>query len=432
MDKALHRLPQAASRPEWGRAAGDREINMAKIRPFRALRPQPALASTIAAVPYDVVNTEEARALAAGNDLSFLHVSRAEIDLPPDTNPYADIVYRTAAERFAKIRQHMVEEREPALYFYKLRMGAHEQTGLAAGYSLDEYDADVVKKHENTRRDKEDDRTRHITELRAQTGPVFLTYKASAAVDAVAARTARTPPLYDIVAPDGITHTVWKVTGADLQQVVDAFGQLPAVYIADGHHRAASAARARKALARDTGGDGVVEADWFLAVAFPDNQTQILPYNRVVKDLAGLAPEAFMQTVKARFPVRDGGPAAPAKKGDVAMYLGGSWFTIDVGARAGTDAIGALDVSILQDQLLDPILKIADVGTDKRIDFVGGIRGTAELEKPVTSGKAAVAFSLFPVSVGDLMGIADAGQIMPPKSTWFEPKLRDALLIHLI
>jgi len=405
---------------------------MSQIRPFRALRPEPSLASKIAAVPYDVVNTEEARALAVGNDLSFLHVSRAEIDLPADTNPYADVVYQTAKARFAEIRKSMVVESEPALYFYKLRMGTHEQTGLAACYSVDEYDANLVKKHEKTRRDKEDDRTRHITELRAQTGPVFLTYQASAAVDAVAAKVAKTTPLYDLVAPDGITHTVWKVTGDDLKAVVDAFGALPALYIADGHHRAASAARSRQAIAREAGPDGVVEADWFLAVAFPDNQTQVLPYNRVVKDLAGLTPDAFLAQVKTIFTVQDGGPATPAKKGDCAMYLGGKWYSLDIGAKAGTDVIGRLDVSILQDRLLDPVLKIADVRTDKRIDFVGGIRGTAELEKLVNSGKAAVAFSMYPVSVEDLMGIADAGEIMPPKSTWFEPKLRDALLIHTI
>jgi len=405
---------------------------MAKIRPFRALRPEPSLASAIASVPYDVVNAEEARALAAGNPLSFLHVSRSEIDLPAGTNPYDDLVYRTAAERFAAIRAHMIEEPEPALYFYALRMGYHEQTGLAACYSVDEYDAGLVKKHEKTRRDKEDDRTRHITELRAQTGPVFLTYHASAAVDAAAARAAATAPLYDLVAPDGITHTVWKVTGDDLKAVVGAFDSLPALYIADGHHRAASAARVRKSLAPRVGQDGIVEADWFLAVAFPDNQTQVLPYNRTVKDLAGLTPGAFLDAVRKVFAVREGGPAAPAKKGDCAMYLGGAWYTLDIGAKAGGDVISRLDVSILQDHLLDPVLGIADVRTDKRIDFVGGIRGTAELERLVDSGKAAAAFSMHPVSVADLMGIAEAGEIMPPKSTWFEPKLRDALLIHTI
>ncbi len=405
---------------------------MAKIRPFRALRPEPSAVSKIASVPYDVVNTEEARALAAGNDLSFLHVSRAEIDLPADTNPYADVVYQAAKARFGAMRPHFVEEGEPAVYFYRLRMGSHEQTGLAACYSVDEYDADLVKKHEKTRRDKEDDRTRHITELRAQTGPVFLVYKASATVDAVAARVAATAPLYDLVAPDGVAHTIWKVTGAELQQVLTGFGALPALYIADGHHRAASAARARKSLAPVVGQDGVVEADWFLAVAFPDNQTQVLPYNRTVKDLAGHSAESFLAAIAAVFPVRKGGPATPAKKGDVAMYLAGAWYTLDIAGKAGTDVIGQLDVSVLQDHLLDPVLKIADVRTDKRIDFVGGIRGTAELERLVDGGRAAVAFSLYPVSVADLMGIADAGEIMPPKSTWFEPKLRDALLIHTI
>jgi len=387
---------------------------MAKIRPFRALRPEPSAVSKIASVPYDVVNTEEARALAAGNDLSFLHVSRSEIDLPADTNPYADVVYQAAKARFDAIRPHFVEEAEPAVYFYKLRMGSHEQTGLAACYSVDEYDANLVKKHEKTRRDKEDDRTRHITELRAQTGPVFLVYEASAAVDAVAARIAQTPPLYDIVAPDSVAHTIWKVTGEDLKAVMAGFDALPALYIADGHHRAASAGRARKALPRAVGKDGVVEADWFLAVAFPDNQTQVLPYNRVVKDLAGHTPESFLTAVKAVFPVHGGGPAYPARKGQVAMYLAHKWYTLDVAGKAGTDVISQLDVSILQDHLLDPVLKIADVRTDKRIDFVGGIRGTVELEKLVNSGKAAVAFSMYPVSVTDLMGIADAGEIMPP------------------
>jgi uncharacterized protein (DUF1015 family) len=405
---------------------------MSKIRPFRALRPEPSLVSRIAAVPYDVVNADEARALAAGNDLSFLHVSRAEIDLPSDTNPYADVVYRTAAARFAGLLPFMVEDAAPALYFYRLRMGRHEQTGLAACYSVDEYDGDLVKKHEKTRREKEDDRTRHISELRAQTGPVFLTYHASAQVDAVAAKVAATVPLYDFVAPDGVSHTIWKVTGPDLQAVVDAFAALPALYIADGHHRAASAARTRKAMAREVGRDGVVEADWFLAVAFPDNQTQILPYNRIVKDLAGLTPQAFLDAVQNVFAVRGGGPAAPVRQGECAMYLAGRWYTLEIGARAGTDVISRLDVSILQDRLLEPVLTIADVRTDKRIDFVGGIRGTVELESLVDSGKAAVAFSLFPVTVADLMGIADAGEIMPPKSTWFEPKLRDALLIHTI
>ena len=407
---------------------------MAIIHPFQALRPTPANVDRIAAVPYDVVSTEEARALAAGNPLSFLHISRAEIDLPPDTDPYSDAVYAKALENFNRLRREapLVQEAVPALYFYRLIMGGHAQTGLVAGYSVDEYDRDLIKKHERTRRDKEDDRTRHIATLRAQTGPVFLTYRASKAVDAVADRVTACPPLFDFTAPDGIRHTVWTITGADLAAVVDAFDQLPWLYIADGHHRAASAARTRKALAeRGVRSD---EADWFQAVAFPDDQVNVLPYNRVVKDLAGLSPQAFLADVGTRFTVRAGVPS-PAGKGEASMYLGGTWYLVrlaDKAQPASGNVIDNLDVSLLQEHLLAPVLKIADPRTDRRIDFVGGIRGTGELEKLVDQGKAAVAFSLFPVRVDDLMRIADAGGIMPPKSTWFEPKLRDGLLSHLI
>jgi uncharacterized protein (DUF1015 family) len=413
---------------------------MSTIRPFRAVRPKPETAAHIAAVPYDVVNADEARALAAGNDLSFLHVSRAEIDLPPGTDPYAPLVYETAARRFAWLRDSMLQETEPAVYFYRLRMGTHVQTGLAACYSVDEYERDIIKKHERTRRDKEDDRTHHIIELGAQTGPVFLTYRASSAVDAIAARVTATPPLYDLVAPDGVGHTLWRVTGDDLAGLIAAFGVIPCLYIADGHHRAASAARARAHALQTTpagaGGAAVAEAreaDWMLAVAFPDNQMQVLPYNRVVKDLAGRTPDAFLAAVGERFAVAPGGPS-PARRGQVSMYLGGRWFTVTLndGHTRGTDPISNLDVAVLQERLLAPLLNIADPRTDKRIDFVGGIRGTAELERLVDSGKAAVAFSMFPVGVDDLMAIADAGQIMPPKSTWFEPKLRDGLVAHLI
>jgi uncharacterized protein (DUF1015 family) len=411
---------------------------MAIIRPFRALRPTAANVARIAAVPYDVVNTEEARALVEGNLLSFLHVSRAEIDLPPATDPYCDAVYAKALENFKKLRREapLVEEAAAAVYFYRLIMGSHAQTGLVACYSVDEYDRDLIKKHERTRRDKEDDRTRHITTLRAQTGPVFLTYRASKAVDAVADRVTACPALFDFTAPDGVRHTVWTVTGAELDQVVNAFGELPCLYIADGHHRAASAARTRKALA----GHGVAaatpagEADWFQAVAFPDDQVNVLPYNRVVKDLAGLTPEAFLAEVGRRFTVEPGG-ASPAGKGDASMYLGGKWYCVRLAdkAPAGSGNVtGNLDVSLLQDHLLAPLLGIGDPRTDKRVDFVGGIRGTNELERLVNHGRAAVAFSMFPVGVDDLMRIADAGEIMPPKSTWFEPKLRDGLLSHLI
>jgi uncharacterized protein (DUF1015 family) len=388
----------------------------------------------VSAVPYDVVNTEEARALAAGNPLSFLHVSRAEIDLPPATDPYSPAVYDKALANFTSLRQAapLVVEDTPAVYFYRLKMGSHYQTGLAAGYSIDEYDTGLIKKHEKTRRDKEDDRTRHISTLRAQTGPVFLTYRHSAAVDAVADRVTAGAPLFDFESADQVRHTVWKVTGADLAAVVAAFGELPCLYIADGHHRAASAGRTRNHLAETSPATDNDEANWMLAVAFPDNQTQILPYNRVVKDLAGKTPEAFLAELKARVTVTTGTPS-PTKKGDVGMYLAGRWHTLRLEAAAGSADVGStLDVSLLQDQVLSPLLGVGDPRTDKRIDFVGGIRGTSELEKLVNGGRAAIAFSLFPVGIGDLMRIADAGEIMPPKSTWFEPKLRDGLLSHLI
>ena len=405
---------------------------MAAITPFKALRPTPESAAQVAAVPYDVVNVEEAQALAAGNRLSFLHVSRAEIDLPGETNPYADAVYAKAADNLKALttRAPLVVEDRPSLYVYRLKMGQHVQTGVAASYSLDEYDADVIKKHERTRRDKEDDRTRHIVELRAQTGPVFLTYRAAAAVDAVVARTTARPPLFDFAAADAVHHTIWRVEPGDEPALTAAFAAIPSLYIADGHHRAASAARVRQQLRGSSAAAG--EWDTFLAVAFPDNQMQVLPYNRVVKDLAAHTPDSLLAALRQQFTVKDG-PATPARKGEVAMFLGGRWYTIELGAPPpGTAAADGLDVSRLQDTVLTPMLGIGDVRSDKRIDFVGGARGTAALEQQVTSGKAAVAFSMYPVSVDDLMQISDAGGIMPPKSTWFEPKLRDGLLSHVI
>jgi uncharacterized protein (DUF1015 family) len=404
---------------------------MALIFPFPALRPVPQVAAAVAAVPYDVVSTDEARALAAGNPLSFLHVSRAEIDLPPGIDPYSDVVYDRAAENFRDLRARapLVEEDTPAFYVYELRMGTHVQTGIAACFSIDEYDAGLIKKHEKTRPDKEDDRTRHMLAISAQTGPVFLTYAASPDVDAVVARTTAGNPLFDFVAPDGIRHRLWTIAHADDAAIVDGFAAIPALYIADGHHRAASAARARRALAKRGSG----EHDRVMAVAFPDNQMQILPYNRVVKDLHGMSTDAFLTALKTRVRVSEAGTDAPGRKGQVMMYLDGRWYELDfANVTRGGDASASLDVSVLQDLVLDAILGIKDVRTDKRIDFVGGIRGTAELKRLVDSGAAAVAFSLYPVTVQDLMSIADAGGIMPPKSTWFEPKLRDGLLSHTI
>ena len=403
---------------------------MSSIVPFRALRPVPASAARVAAVPYDVVNAEEARALARDNPLSFLHVSRAEIDLPPEIDPHSDVVYARAAANFEALKASapLVVEDEPRLYVYRLTMGTHTQTGIAGTFSLDEYERDVIRKHERTRPDKEDDRTRHILTLRAQTGPVFLTYRASSAVGVVVDRTTPTRPLFDFVAPDAIRHTVWRVERAALPDLVAAFDRIPTLYIADGHHRAASAARAR----RERPGSETAGREWdtVLAVAFPDDQTQILPYNRVVRDLGAHTPGSLLTALSDRCAVAPG-PAVPARMGEVAMFLEGAWYTIALGdAPATLGGAGRLDVSRLEDSVLAPVLGIGDVRTDKRIDFVGGARGTAELERFVRSGKAAVAFSMYPVGVRDLMAISDAGGIMPPKSTWFEPKLRDGLLSH--
>jgi len=400
---------------------------MATLQPFRALRPKPADAARIAAVPYDVVSTDEARALADENPQSFLRVSRPELELPEGADPYAPGIYQRAKDNFSALRDtSLVLEDEPSVYFYRLRMDRHTQIGLAACFSLDEYDRDVIKKHERTRRDKEDDRTRHMVALRAQTGPVFLTYRANADVDRIAAAVMATAPLYDFTAPDGVHHTLWRVGGADRDRLVSAFRGIPSLYIADGHHRAASAARARTELPASD------EAKTMLAVAFPHDQVSILPYNRTVTDLGGLTPVEFLEAIRERFEM-EAGPAVPARRGDIAMYFQGGWHTVR--PRVPPDAsnpIAALDVSVLQESLLAPVLKIADVRTDKRIEFVGGARGPRELQRLVDSGKAAVAFSLYPVSVSDLMDVSDAGEIMPPKSTWFEPKLRDGLLIHVL
>ncbi len=407
---------------------------MATIHPFRALRPRPDVAAAVAAVPYDVVSTEEARALAAGNPLSFLHVSRAEIDLPPDTDPHADLVYERAAANFARLRSEapLVEEVDPSLYLYRLRMGDHEQVGVAGCFSVDEYEHDVIRRHERTRKDKEDDRTRHLLTLKAQTGPVFLTYPASDEIDTLVARVVATPALFDFSAADGVRHSIWRLDPGDRDVLVAAFERIPSLYIADGHHRAASAARARRDLRTGAAPGEPIEADTFLAVAFPEDQMQVLPYHRLVKDLGGQSPSAFLAALAGRVQVSPGSER-PGGPGEVAMYLDGRWYTLRLAAAAaGTPPAETLDVARLQAQVLGPLLGIGDPRTDTRIDFVGGIRGPAALVERVDGGAAAVAFAMHPVSVADLMTIADAGGIMPPKSTWFEPKLRDGLLSHLI
>jgi len=409
---------------------------MAVIRPFNALRPEVSRAPQVAAVPYDVVNTEEARALVSGNPWSFLHVSRPEIDLPDGTPIYSDEVYAQAVRNFQKLKSECPLELEetPSLYLYRLIMGNHEQIGVVACCSVDEYDRDIIRKHERTRRDKEDDRTRHILVLRAQTGPVFLTYRAQAKIDSLVKEASdRNPPLYDFVANDDIRHTIWRVPNSDA--LVQAFADVPYLYIADGHHRAASASRARAEL-KEHGFSfiGTEEYNFFQCVIFPDNQLQILPYNRIVRDLNGIPADEFLARVREQFNVSDGARPSPNARGNWSMYLDGRWHGLklrdDSSRPAG--AVESLDVSLLQDRLLDPILGIKDVRTDKRIDFVGGIRGTEELEKLVDERKAAVAFSMFATTIDDLLTVSDAGEIMPPKSTWFEPKLRDGLLSHEI
>jgi uncharacterized protein (DUF1015 family) len=409
---------------------------MAIIRPFNALRPAADHAAEVAAVPYDVVNTEEARALASGNPFSFLHVSRPEVDLPDGTPIYSDEVYAKAADNFEKLKREcpLQSEETPSLYLYRLIMGEHEQIGVVACCSVDEYDQGIIRKHERTRRDKEDDRTRHILVLRAQTGPVFLTYRAQEKIDALVAEALQNnPPLYDFVANDDIRHTIWRVPTYD--PLVTAFAEVPYLYIADGHHRAASASRACADLKESGFGFvGNEEYTSFQCVLFPDNQLRILPYNRIVRDLNGMSQAEFLARVKESFVISQGASSSPETRGQWSMYLDSQWYGLSLRDTVERPAgvVESLDVSILQDRLLDPILGVKDVRTDKRIDFVGGIRGTAELEKLVKEGKAAVAFSLYATTIDDLLKVSDAGEIMPPKSTWFEPKLRDGLLSHEI
>ena len=410
---------------------------MAKLTPFRALRPTREGAPRVSSVPYDVVSTAEARALAAGNPLSFLHVTRSEIDLPEGTDPHSDAVYSLARQNLAALRSQapLEVEAEPALYVYRLKMGDHIQTGVAGTWSVDEYEKDLIKKHEKTRRDKEDDRTHHMCELRAQTGKVFLTYKASVKVDAIATRVAESGPLFDFTAADGVAHTIWRAGIADRDALVAAFAEIPELYIADGHHRAASAWRTRAELAAghspQTPSPSAGSAENFLAVAFPDDQVQVLPYHRLVKDLHGNTAEGLLAALRERFAFVEG-PPQPERKGHVGLYLGGSWQTFVLPSFTGASPLENLDCNILQERVLTPILGIGDPRTDQRIDFVGGIRGTQELAKRVDAGEAAVAFAMYPVSVADLFAVSDAGEIMPPKSTWFEPKLRDGLLVHEI
>ncbi len=401
---------------------------MAILHPFRALRPPREIAVRVAAPPYDVVSTAEARDLARGNPDSYLHVSRPEIDLPAGTDEHADAVYARGARNLADFRARDVlrADPEPHLYVYAQRMGEHRQAGIVACASVAEYDADRIKKHEKTRADKEDDRTRHVDEMGAHDEPVFLTYRARADVDAAVARVMRGAPEYDLTTADGVEHRLWVVDPAGSGSISDLFRSVPALYVADGHHRSAAASRVH-ALRKGTPG----EHDRFLAVVFPHDQMQILAYNRVVKDAQGRSPGEIRAALAKVLDVAPADRPAPEAPLSFGVFVDGRWWRARVrpGSFDARDPVASLDCSILQDQVLAPVFGITDPRRDTRVDFVGGIRGAGELERRVGEGWSC-AFHLYPTRVDQVMDVSDAGQIMPPKSTWFEPKLRSGLFVH--
>jgi uncharacterized protein (DUF1015 family) len=405
---------------------------MPSIKPFAALRPKPELAASICELPYDVMSSEEARQMAAGNPLSFLHVSKPEIDLPPGTDLYSREVYEKGRENFQKLIAGgaLKQDARECFYLYRQVMGAHSQLGLVAAASCEDYLNNIIKKHEFTRPDKEDDRVRHIETLNSQTGPVFLTYRAVPSLDALFAQIAAGTPDVDLTAKDGVRHTAWVIRdSATIQTIMDQFKAMPALYIADGHHRSAAAGRVYQSR------KGAGHSGQFLTVIFPHNQMQILPYNRVLKDMNGMSSAQLLEKLDGIFVIqKNSGTAKPAAKHHLGLFLEGAWHTLTFREHFARtkDPIEKLDVTLLQKFVLAPIFGIDDPRTSKRINFVGGIRGTAQLEKLVSAGEYACAFSMFPTSIEDLMTIADAGGIMPPKSTWFEPKLRDAMFCHMI
>ena len=408
---------------------------MARLRPFPSGRPPRTLAARVASVPYDVVDTREARELAKGNRQSFLHVCRPEIDLPEDTDIHAAAVYAKGRENLDGFYADgtLVGDPVPRLLVYRQTWKGRKQDGLVAACSVDDYDADLIRKHEKTRRDKEDDRVAHLLAQSAHAEPVFLTYRAVDAIDArVASITAREPE-FDFEAPDAVRHSLWLVPESDAAFFIASFAAVPLLYVADGHHRCASASRARDAVRERAGGALPDEhpVNWFPATIFPDKELAILPYNRVAKDLGGMGKEDFLRKVKERFDVRPAESPEPRRRGEFSSFLGENWQTFTPKEPvASKDPVASLDVSVLQDRLLSPILGIGDPRTDPRIDFVGGIRGTGELEERVRTGRGAVAFAMYPTQISDVMAIADAGATMPPKSTWFEPKLRSGLFVH--
>jgi uncharacterized protein (DUF1015 family) len=412
---------------------------VATVRPFKGFRPLPEYAARVAARPYDVLNSEEARAEASGNPLSFLHVGKPEIDLPPGTNLYDERVYQKGKENLCKLTADGIlrEDTRPSFYLYAQTMNNHTQYGLMGCVSVAEYLNDTIKKHELTRKDKEDDRTKHVKVTNAHTGPIFLTYRADAQLDERVDAIRRSQPEYDFLASDGVRHQLWIISeAAVIREITTRFRQIKNLYVADGHHRSAAAARVGKELAdANPGHRGDEEYNFFLAVLFPHNQLRIMDYNRVVKDLNSLTREQFLDELKKQCEVQlESAQVRPATKGEVGMYMKGKWYRLQIRAELlkNPDPVERLDVSILQKHILNPILGIDDPRTNKRVDFVGGIRGLKELERRVDSGEMAVAFALYPTSIDELLAIADAGKIMPPKSTWFEPKLRDGVVVHFL
>jgi uncharacterized protein (DUF1015 family) len=408
---------------------------MSVLRRFRALRPPTDLAAEVAAVPYDVVDSEEARSLAAGKERSYLHVTRPEIDLEPGVNLYSDEVYGRAAANYRNFLEQgwLEEDAEAGMLIYRLIRDGRQQTGVVGCCSADEYDNDLIVKHEKTRPDKEDDRTRHLLTLSSHAEPVFLAHPPHAGIDALVEQATAAQPLYDVTAEDGVRHVVWRAP--DPSALEAAFAELPRIYVADGHHRCASASRARAARrdANPAGHEGNEEYNYFLATVFPSDQLSILAYNRVVKDLGEHSVEGFLTALADRYPVQDQAPPEPASAGQVSFYLDGRWRGLELfgpDRPRPSDAVAALDIAELQSGVLEPLLGIADPRTDKRIGFVGGIRGSADLAARVDRADAAVAFSVYPTSMDELMKVADSGQVMPPKSTWFEPKLRSGLFVH--
>ncbi len=412
---------------------------MALVIPFKAVRPQPQFASQVAALPYDVMTREEAQKAVAGNALSFMHVEKSEIDVPDDTSSDDALIYETAKRNFAQMRENgiLVQDKSPCFYVYRQQMGGRKQTGIVGVMSVLEYDAGKIKKHELTRKDKEEDRINHVSTVNAQTGPVFISYRERQNLSKIVDKVTAGIPEYDFTASDGVGHTAWVVDDAkQIEEIKKEFQQVDALYIADGHHRAAAAAAvARARRGKDKQAGCASEYESVLAVLLPDTQLKVMDYNRAVKDLNGLTPDQYLEKISSSFTVsKDFAARSPQQLHDFGMYLGGQWYkiTINRGIYNESDPVASLDAAILQEHLLDPVLGIKDPRVDDRIKFIGGIRGMDELEKLVNKDGFAVAFSLYPTTMEQIVKVADAGAIMPPKSTWFEPKLRSGMFVHEI